>query len=196
MASTRVITDEELLQLPRDDGNKYEVVDGELRVSPANFAHERIIAKLLARMRGFADQRQLGEVVGSNVLYVLPSGNRRGPDVSFVAAGRLTPEARAQVFPRLAPDLAIEVLSPSDRPRAVFDRVGEYLESGVRLVWVIDPQKRRAVEYRSLSEAREIASSGTLDGAARLPRPTRCRSQGARFPLVQPVCQPGCFESE
>jgi Uma2 family endonuclease len=100
------------------------------------------------------------------------------------------------VFPRLAPDLAIEVLSPSDRPRAVFDRVGEYLESGVRLVWVIDPQKRRAVEYRSLSEAREIASSGTLDGAARLPRPTRCRSQGARFPLVQPVCQPGCFESE
>lgn len=106
MASTRVITDEELLQLPRDDGNKYEVVDGELRESPANFAHERIIAKLLARMRSFADQRQLGEVVGSNVLYVLPSGNRRGPDVSFVAADRLTPEARAQVFPRLAPDLA------------------------------------------------------------------------------------------
>jgi Uma2 family endonuclease len=169
MASTRVITDEELLQLPRDDGNKYEVVDGELRVSPANFAHERIIAKLLARMRSFADQRQLGEVVGSNVLYVLPSGNRRGPDVSFVAAGRLTPEARAQVFPRLAPDLAIEVLSPSDRPRAVFDRVGEYLESGVRLVWVIDPQKRRAVEYRSLSEAREIALSGMLEGADVLP---------------------------
>jgi Uma2 family endonuclease len=89
--------------------------------------------------------------------------------VSFVAAGRLTPEARAQVFPRLAPDLAIEVLSPSDRPRAVFDRVGEYLESGVRLVWVIDPQKRRAVEYRSLSEAREIALSGMLEGADVLP---------------------------
>jgi len=167
MASKRVITDEELLQLPKD-GNKYEVVDGELRVSPAGFVHEEIIAKLFVRMRSFADQHGLGAVLGSNLLYVLPSGNRRGPDVSFVAAGRL-PEARAQVFPRLAPDLAVEVLSPSDRPRAVFDRVGEYLESGVRLVWVIDPQKRRAVEYRSLSEAREIASSGILDGADVLP---------------------------
>ncbi len=89
--------------------------------------------------------------------------------MSFVAAGRLTPEVRAQVFPRLAPDLAVEVLSPSDRPRAVFDRVGEYLEAGVRLVWVVDPQKRRAVEYRSLSEAREILPSGALDGADVLP---------------------------
>jgi Uma2 family endonuclease len=168
MASTRVITDEELLQLPKD-GNKYEVVDGELRVSPASFVHEEVIARILARMRSFADQHGLGAVVGSNALYVLPSGNRRGPDVSFVAAGRLTPEVRAQVFPRLAPDLAVEVLSPSDRPRAVFDRVGEYLEAGVRLVWVVDPQKRRAVEYRSLSEAREILPSGALDGADVLP---------------------------
>jgi Uma2 family endonuclease len=168
MATTRVITDEELLQLPKD-GNKYEVVDGELRVSPAGLRHEEIIASLLARMRVFADERRLGNVLGSNLLYVFPSGNRRGPDVSFVAAGRLTPEVRAHAFPRLAPDLAVEVLSPSDRPRAVLDRVGEYLEAGVRLVWVIDPQKRRAVEYRSPTEAREIGSSGTLDGQDVLP---------------------------
>jgi Uma2 family endonuclease len=51
----------------------------------------------------------------------------------------------------------------------VLDRVGEYLEAGVRLVWVIDPQKRRAVEYRSPTEAREIGSSGTLDGQDVLP---------------------------
>ena len=89
--------------------------------------------------------------------------------MSFVAGSRLTAETRAQVFPRLAPDLAVEVLSPSDRPRAVLDRIGEYIEAGVRLVWVIDPQQRRAVEYRSLSEARQIPPSGTLDGADVLP---------------------------
>jgi len=168
MAATRVITDEELLALPKD-GNKYEVVDGELVVSPASFIDEEIIAKLLTRMRAFADQRGLGTVLGSDLLYVLPSGNRRGPDVSFIAAARVTPETRAQVFPKMAPDLAVEVLSPSDRPRRVLDRVGEYLESGVRLVWVIDPQKRRAVAYRSLTELSEILASGTLDGVDVLP---------------------------
>lgn len=168
MATPRVITDEELLQLPKD-GNRYEVVEGELRMSPAGFLHEEVVARLLTRMRTFADERQLGSVVGSNVLYVFPSGNRRGPDVSFVAGDRLTAETRAQVFPRLAPDLAVEVLSPSDRPRAVLDRIGEYIEAGVRLVWVIDPQKRRAIEYRSLSEAREIRPAGTLDGGDVLP---------------------------
>jgi Uma2 family endonuclease len=168
MATPRAITDEELLQLPKD-GNKYEVVDGELRMSPAGLLHEEVVARLLTRMRTLADERRLGTVLGSNVLYVLPSGNRRGPDVSFVASGRLTAAVRAEPFPRLAPDLAVEVLSPSDRPRAVLDRVGEYLESGVRLVWVIDPQKRCAVEYRSLSQAREIYTSGNLDGADVLP---------------------------
>ncbi len=168
MRPTRVITDEELLQLPKD-GNKYEVVDGELVVSPASFAHEEVIAKLLARMRTFADERGLGAVLGSDLLYVLPSGNRRGPDVSFIAAGRVTAETRSQVFPKMAPDLAVEVLSPSDRPRRVLDRVGEYLECGVRLVWVIDPQKRRALTYRSLSEASEVTSSGALDGGDVLP---------------------------
>jgi Uma2 family endonuclease len=165
MPSPRVITDEELLQLPKD-GNKYEVVDGELVVmSPAGFTHEEVIARLFVKMRSFADERGLGTVLGSNLLYVFPSGNRRGPDVSFIAADRVTAETRSQVFPKMAPDLAVEVLSPSARPRRVLDRVGEYLESGVRLVWVIDPQKRRALAYRSLSEASEVTSSDALDGA-------------------------------
>lgn len=89
--------------------------------------------------------------------------------MSFVAAGRLAQEAGAAAFPQLVPDLAIEVLSPADSPRAVLDGVGECLESGVRLVWVIDPDKRRAVEYRSLSEAREIGPADSVDGEDVLP---------------------------
>jgi Uma2 family endonuclease len=167
MSTTRVITDEELLRLPKD-GNKYEVVDGELRMSPAGWKHERLAARLISRMEAYARQHRLGDVLGSNALYVLPSGNRRGPDVSFVAAGRLAREAAGAVFPRLAPDLAVEIVSPSDKPSRVLDKVGEYLQAGVRLVWVLDFEARQATAYR-LTTVRVIDETGTLDGEDVLP---------------------------
>src|SRR6185436_20900626 len=89
MAPARVITDEELLQLP-EDGNRYEVVDGELVVSPgAGLRHERIVRNLVVRLASFAEERRLGEVLPSNLLYRLPGGNRRGPDVSFISAEKV-----------------------------------------------------------------------------------------------------------
>ena len=160
MATTRTITDEELLKLPKD-GNKYEVVDGELEVSPAGLPHERIVARLIVLLGAFVKQRNLGDVLGSNVLYVLPSGNKRAPDISFVAAGRLPDEA---VFPQLAPDLVVEVLSPGDTPRQVLDKVGEYLEAGVRLVWVINPDKREAAVYSGPTSVRVIDHQAALTG--------------------------------
>ena len=70
MSAARTITDEELLQLPKD-GNKYEVVNGELVVSPgAGFRHEEIVAELVTRLRSFAKERRLGTVLPSNLLYV------------------------------------------------------------------------------------------------------------------------------
>lgn len=84
----------------------------------------------------------------SSAGFRLPSGNIRVPDVSFVAAGRLAGERPPEGFPDLAPDLAVEVLSPDDRSRDVLDKVGEYLQAGVRLVWVIDPKRRAAATYR------------------------------------------------
>ena len=169
MSPARTITDEELLQLPKD-GNKYEVVDGELVMSPgAGLPHERIVMLLGSELVRFVRKRRLGDVFGSNALYVLPSGNKRGPDVSFVAAGRLDGPGISHVFPQLAPDLAVEVVSPSDSPQRVLDKVGEYLEAGVRLVWVIDPQHRRAAVYRAITSVQEIGEGGTLDGGDVLP---------------------------
>lgn len=117
MATTHLITDEQLLELP-DDGSKYEVVDGELV---------------------------------------------RTPDVSFVATGRLDTQTE-HAFPELAPDLAIEVVSPDDRPREILDKVREYLQAGVRLVWVIEPKRRQATAYRGLTDVRVIDAAGSLDG--------------------------------
>ena len=169
MSPARVITDEELLQLPKD-GNKYEVVDGELVVSPgAGLRHENIVGEILSRLRLFARERGLGLALPSNLLYVLPSGNRRGPDVSFIAAERVASLPRDTVFPRLAPDLAVDVLSPSDTLRRMLAKVAEYLDAGVRLVWVIDPDNERAAVCRPLAGVRELGPEDELDGEDVLP---------------------------
>ncbi|HXB53784.1 MAG TPA: Uma2 family endonuclease [Vicinamibacteria bacterium] len=167
VATTRPsITDQDLLRLPRD-GRKYELVDGEIRVGPAGMRHGEISLWLGAAMLAFVSPRRLGRVFDSSTRYRLPGGNVRSPDASFVSSNRLprVPEG----FAELAPDLAVELLSPEDKPREVLDKVGEYLAAGVRLVWVIDPRASRAVRYRSLSDVREIGPDGTLDGEDLLP---------------------------
>lgn len=173
MATTRPsITDQDLLRLPKD-GRKYELVDGEIRVSPAGARHGRISLRLGAALLAFVREEGLGEVFDSSTGYRLPGGNVRSPDASFVSSKRLprVPEG----FLELAPDLAVEVLSPEDSPRGVLDKVGEYLAAGVRLVWVIDPRTSRAVSYRSLTDVQEIGPDGTLEGGELLP--------GFRYPL-------------
>jgi Uma2 family endonuclease len=90
--------------------------------------------------------------------------NVRSPDVSFVAAGRFPDERWPVGFAALAPDLAVEVLSPSDNSRDVLEKVGEYLNAGTRLVWVIDPETRMATVYRSPMDVRVIGESESLDG--------------------------------
>jgi Uma2 family endonuclease len=172
VATTRSgVTDQDLLRLPRD-GRKYELVDGEIRVSPAGMRHGKISVRLTAALLAFVSPQRLGDVFDSSTGYRLPGGNVRSPDASFVSSKRLprVPEGLAE----LAPDLAVEVLSPEDSPREVLDKVGEYLSAGVRLVWVIDPRASRAASYRSLTDVREIGPDGTLDGEDVLPG-FRCR---------------------
>jgi hypothetical protein len=90
--------------------------------------------------------------------WTVAHGNAARGTTHGVASGRFPDDTPPDDWGSLAPDLAVEVLSPRDRPRYVMDKVGEYLEAGVRLVWVIDPKKERAVVYRSLSDVRELGS--------------------------------------
>jgi len=159
-------TEADLLAQP-DDGRKYELVDGAIRVTPAGYRHGTIAAKLCARLVAFSEGR--GHVSESSAGFRLPGGNIRSPDVSFVALGRLPKDDALDEFLELAPDLAVEVVSPTDRAREVLDKVGEYLEAGVRLVWVIEPRKGKAIVYRSLTDVREIHADEDLDGEDVLP---------------------------
>ena len=163
-------TEEDLLRTP-SDGQKYELVDGEIRVSPAGLPHGRVCMRLAARLGPFVEERRLGDLFDSSTGFRLPGGNVRLPDVAFVATGRI---GVSSGFGEVAPDLAVEVLSPNDRSRQVLDKVGEYLDAGVRLVWVIDPERRTAAVHRSLTAVRELGPDDFLDGEDVVPG-FRCR---------------------
>jgi len=168
-----VATEEDLLRTPRD-GQKYELVDGQIRVSPAGSRLGRVCVRLSARLQVFVDAQELGYLFDSSTGFRLPGGNVRLPDVGFVARGRFADEQVPEGFADLAPDLGVEVLSPGDRSRDILDKVGEYLQAGVRLVWVIDPKRRTAAAYTSLTEVRRLGPEASLDGEDVLPG-FRCR---------------------
>ena len=167
--TTHFLTDEELLRTP-SDGLKYERVDGELRGSPGGGVHGAVSVRLATALGMFVKEQRLGYVVGGRTGYRWPGrhsdrpDNVRCPDLSFVALGRFPDEQLPEGYPELAPDLAVEVLSPLDRARDVFEKVGEYLDVGTRLVWVIDPQARNAAVYRSMTNVRTIGEADVLDG--------------------------------
>jgi ADP-ribosylglycohydrolase/Uma2 family endonuclease len=165
--TTRRATEDDLWNAP-EDGNKYELVDGELQMSPAGARHGQVCVRLTLAIGSFVRERRLGEVFDSSTGFRLPGGNVRLPDVSFVPTSRLSGRV-SDDFSDALPALAIEVLSPSDRARLVLDKVGEYLQAGVQLVWVVDPRRERAAVYRSLTDVCDIGIDGTLDGGDVLP---------------------------
>ena len=98
------------------------------------------------------------------------SGNLRFPDLSFTTAARVprTPEA-CQEFFRGAPDLAVEIVAPTDRPLRLVEKLRGYSESGTRLAWIINPAKCNVVVHRTLEPDRLLRVSDTLVGEDVLP---------------------------
>ncbi len=141
----------------------------------------KIASRLVRKLGVFADDQQLGEVVGE-VLFRLPlaqdSGRNRKPDVAFVSSDRWPADRPQPVGDNawdVVPDLAVEVVSPTDFAEDVWDKVFEYFQAGVRLVWVISPKHRFAHVYESPSRMQLITESDALDGGEVLP--------GFRLPL-------------
>ncbi len=96
-------------------------------------------------------QTQLGKVFSSSTIFKLPNGADRSPDAAWIELSRwqaLTPEQR-QKFPPIAPDFVIELRSQSDRLPLLQEKMQEYLDSGVRLGWLINPQDQTVEIYRS-----------------------------------------------
>ena len=175
--SYNLLTADEYSRAP-DDGLRHTLQAGLLIAEPQPFPrHAQIQARLAHVLTEFVDARGLGVVLtdGGFLLSRNPD-TVRGPDVSFVRADRFNAEEAGRGYFRGAPDLAIEILSPSNRPGETHAKVADYLAAGARLVWVIDPAQRIVSVYRSLLSPRRIAADGVLNGEDVLP--------GFSFPIV------------
>ena len=163
-------TIETYVRLP-DDGQRHELEAGMLVAEPRPFPrHARIQAELTGILREFVQEQGLG-VVLTETGYVLSRDpdTLRGPDVSFVRGERYDVKEAGRSFIRGGPDLAVEILSPSNRPGEIRAKVAEYLASGTRLVWVVDPEHESVTTYRSIFGPRRIERDGILDGEDVLP---------------------------
>ena len=145
---TRVSTADDLLRLP-DDGFRYELVRGELRkMSPAGTRHGKIIVRITVRLGSYVEAHRLGETYSADTGFQLARNpdTVRAPDVSFVRAERVVDTAAYYPGP---PDLAVEVISPSDSYSDVAEKTVEYLRAGTRAVIVVDPRTRIVRVHRA-----------------------------------------------
>jgi Uma2 family endonuclease len=147
-----------------------ELVRGHVvREPPAGFEHGGIAAQVASCLHTFVRRHGLGKVLGAETGFVLfdDPPTVRAPDAAFVARDRLPADPRG--FARLAPDLAVEIVSPSNTLSEIQDKVFDYLEAGTRLVWVVEPRGRTVTVYRSRDDIRILTSRQEITGDDVLP---------------------------
>jgi Uma2 family endonuclease len=165
--ATKPITAEELFDM--GDIGRCELIDGEIvRMSPSGAEHGRVAMNLGAILRQHVKAHGLGKVFAAETGFKLAPRRVRAPDVAFVRAERLTQGIPAKFFDG-APDLAVEVVSPSDSWPDVEAKVEDWLARGARSCWVVDPKARRVVVYRPDGRAarlddKAVVTDDTLPG--------------------------------
>lgn len=169
----RLVTADDLERLPDDDSVLYELDQGRLIcLSPSASLSSIVGANVLAEIAPFVKRHKLGVCFGSDGGFKLWSDpdTVRAPDVSFVRTEHIPKGGipRRGYWPG-APDLAVEVLSPSNRPGEMWRRIGDLLNAGTRLIWVIDPERRTAVVIRPGGDILTLGEDGILDGEDLLP---------------------------
>jgi len=173
MATKTRLTADDLWRLGTGDVRR-ELVKGEvIEMAPVGGVHGEISGRIYRKIAEHVDAHRGGKVVVGDVGFVLalPSDpdRVRAPDVAFISTARLPGGVLPERFITGAPDLAVEVLSPSDNPVDVQQKVRDYLDAGARLVWVVTPQAQTVTVYRADGSARLLREQDALDGEDVLP---------------------------
>ena len=148
-------------------GKRTKLVRGDLVVmAPAGGRHGQVAHTLALLVDIHVRDRDLGRVFAAETGFVLRRNpdTVRAPDVAFVAGERLGTEETPAGFLELAPDLAVEVVSPGDSSAAVRDKVQGWLAAGTQLVWVVYPETRSVVVHRQGHAAETFSEEVTLHG--------------------------------
>ncbi len=141
MATKTLLTVEEFTPLLEARDVRYELVEGELiTMSPTMARHNLVRDKLLLILKGFLENANLGTVISEQPFHLFGS-TVRIPDVAFLRSGKDLPLDK---LPGGAPDIALEVVSPTNTPREIDQRISDYFAAGCKRVWVLYPEHREA----------------------------------------------------
>ena len=170
MATTRQITIADAERHP-PEGN-WELIDGEvIAVNPTSLHAAAVTARILTLLNAHVLAANAGLVVGPDAGFVIfPDQNTLlSPDVSFITTSRVPSFAEQQHFARLAPDLVVEVMSPSDRMTDALRKISLYLKAGVFLVWLVELGPRALTVFTPNHPAIRLAGDQVVAAEATLP---------------------------
>lgn len=165
-----VLTPDDLLVHP--EGESFELMGGKLVEKPMSVLSSMVEFLLLMALGEYCRSTKRGQCWPSSLAYRIFSWEPDRivrPDATFVASGRLSNEVMHQGYMTIVPDLATEVLSIHDLAYAVDEKTESYLRAGVKLVWIINPDKRRVMIHRLDGSTAKLHETDELDGEGVLP---------------------------
>jgi Uma2 family endonuclease len=167
----KLFTAEELICLPTV-GRRLELVKGKVyEMAPAGGRHGSVAMIIGMLLSTHVRDKRLGRVFAAETGFLLGRNpdTVRAPDAAFVSTERLPQGDLPTGYLELAPDLAVEVVSPDDTRREVREKALAWLRAGARLVWIINPATRSATVYRSQEGVQELSEDSLLDGQEVVP---------------------------
>ena len=167
----KLLTADDLLRL-YSEGVRGELIRGVLcETMPTGQEHGEIAANLTIALGQFVKAGRLGRLTTSDagVWLARDPDTVREPDVAFFSAAKVSPGVRVTGYSEVVPDLVAEIASPSDSRREVHDKAHMWLNHGVRLVWVVQPETRTVDVYRPDREIVTLGEQDSLDGLDVLP---------------------------
>jgi Uma2 family endonuclease len=168
---TRLMTADEFLEMP-DDGLLHELVRGEIvTMSLPGGEHGEVAGEFFRLIANHVKSLKLGKTYAAETGFIIERDpdTVRGPDAAFVRSDRLREITNRKKYVPFAPDQAVEVLSPDDRPDSVEEKVQEWLAAGSRMVWTVDPGARTVTVHRPGAEPVTFTEDQDLDGSDVLP---------------------------
>jgi Uma2 family endonuclease len=169
--ATKLVTVEDLAEMEPDE-NRWSLMRGELvRMPPAGYRHGRVTARFERPMTTFVEEHGLGVVVReTGFLLARDPDVVVAPDIAFVRSDRLPAgDEEPDGYLALAPDLVVEVVSPSDRTSRTLEKVFTYLEAGVPLVVLVEPRHKSVTVYDQNRQARILTERDEVEGGKVLP---------------------------
>jgi Uma2 family endonuclease len=168
--SPGLATEQDVINADDHEDRLFELVDGVLVEKAMGYKESLWAASIVRRLGNFVVPRKLGFVAGADGMVRLMPGLVRIPDVSFISRQRL-PDGMIprEPIPPIAPDLAVEVLSPSNTLREMDRKRREYFQAGCLLVWEVDPDARQVKVYDQPDQFKTLTAQDNLDGGNVLP---------------------------